>query len=237
MRTPVTLTAVLVLLLVVSLHATAVEPLLRVEIREISQDQFGDVHISEYTTTDSTWTLTNVSAGALLEMLYEVPRTRIMADPELPSGDYIVTVVFPPQSSERVTELLQESVTAAFGVTATVERREIEVLLLSEREPGSSELVLSSADPDSNASWGSTGDMHWEMLDMDGLAGALEYHGGWTVLNETNLTGDYELSLQWDPEDTSTLIDAVDNLGLALRPAMREIEVLLVRPAGGRSGN
>lgn len=53
------------------------------------------------------------------------------------------------------------------------------------------------------------------------------------VIDETNLTGHYDFLLEWDmSKGAYAFIQALGDIGLALNPATREVEQLIVKPKG-----
>jgi uncharacterized protein (TIGR03435 family) len=66
---------------------------------------------------------------------------------------------------------------------------------------------------------------------MDTFRLALERGLGRPILDETNLTGTYDIAVRGDARDTDEFLQMIcDQTGLVLTPAQRNIEMLVVNP-------
>ena len=71
--------------------------------------------------------------------------------------------------------------------------------------------------------------------DMSTLSANLENVLGKPVVDETGLTGRYDLLLRWTSGDAQSLMDALEKeTGLKLTPAKRSVEVGVVRAGDAR---
>jgi uncharacterized protein (TIGR03435 family) len=67
---------------------------------------------------------------------------------------------------------------------------------------------------------------------MDDFRRVLEDGLKHPVVDETNLVGDFELKIEGDPQTTDEFLAMLrDQLGLAVTPARRSIEMIVVRPS------
>jgi uncharacterized protein (TIGR03435 family) len=67
---------------------------------------------------------------------------------------------------------------------------------------------------------------------MDDFRRTLEDGLKQPVVDETNLTGDFEFKIEGDPQTTDEFLAMLsDQLGLAITPARRSIELIVVRPS------
>jgi uncharacterized protein (TIGR03435 family) len=80
----------------------------------------------------------------------------------------------------------------------------------------------------------------FEGCDVDKLIGTLRYASGRTVIDKTGLTGRYDFSLHWSPENTppdspnagpSVFTAVQEQLGLKLEPATAPLDVLVIDSA------
>lgn len=171
--------------------------------------------------------------GALPEMLvtyaWDVPRTRLTIEADLPDERYDFAVLTGGKSPEQARAAARLALETVFGLESEAETREREVWLLT-RLPNA-ESKLHPAVVESGFSYGH-GRMTAMSITVEDLAAALENLLAKPVLDETGLEGEWEVELEWDQgegKETSLLEAVRETLGLELKPAEREIEVTVVR--------
>jgi uncharacterized protein (TIGR03435 family) len=121
--------------------------------------------------------------------------------------------------------MLQQAMTAAFGVKTWREKREMDVLVL--RVPaGHHEFLRLSGKTDSN--WMTDeGLISGSALTIEDLRNSLERGLLRVVLDETGLKGAYDISFYWNPRDEESVFREMrKQLGLELIKERRSIEVL-----------
>ncbi len=78
---------------------------------------------------------------------------------------------------------------------------------------------------------GSRGEI--EATSVESLASMVASRLGRAVLDETGLHGSYRVKLQFDPDDHSSIAEAIQStLGLELIQARRQVRTLMVRNSG-----
>jgi uncharacterized protein (TIGR03435 family) len=139
------------------------------------------------------------------------------------------------RARERKSELLREALVATFDLDVRREAIDADVYVLK-RIPGVASKVypadrkasrkLSSAPEE-----GIFAARNWQ---FGALAQALEDVLGMPVLDETGLEGNFDWDMQYTPGDQPSIVQAArEQLGLALEPAVRKVEFLIVERAGG----
>jgi uncharacterized protein (TIGR03435 family) len=161
-------------------------------------------------------------------------------------------------------EMLQEEIRKQFGLVAAREMREGDVLAVTVRNTEAPGLKLSAEQPPSNAGGGggfgsgnssfsvrrqrgggasgsaaTSGNNKYSARDqtIEGLIQNLQGHFDETLYDETGLTGNYDVSLEWKPPgDGIAASDALkaavlNQLGLEMVPGRAQIEMLVVRKA------
>jgi uncharacterized protein (TIGR03435 family) len=157
--------------------------------------------------------------------VYQVPMYRVIGEGVADPARYDLSVSLPGASSAAVNSLARELLCAAFKVTAGREMRDADVLILT--APGGKPAGLKESDA-VRSGW-NTGNGKLQMTNggMSELAAAMEGVLQKPVVNETGLGGRYDITLNYENPDS--LLDAVRKLGLAIEPARRPIEFLVVR--------
>jgi len=151
----------------------------------------------------------------------------------LPDGHFDFIVKTPAKDHEAARSWLQQAVETTFGLTAKRESREMDVYLLTAKNPNAEHLALTVSTGGSSSNSG-PGRIQAVSGTLSSLAWSLESLLRKPVLDETHLTNRYDFELKWDAKereqpDAETLANAVrEQLGLELTPARRTIEVVVV---------
>ena len=133
--------------------------------------------------------------------------------------------------TNRSSDALLEEIKKQFGVDAHLETREADVLLLKVRTPDASGLKISTGE--SSSMFSGTGSYKMTGAQMSMLASHLESRFSTPVLDRTELTNRYDVSLQWTTprgqisnQQFKQLL--LNQLGLELVPNREPIEMLVV---------
>lgn len=174
----------------------------------------------------------NISLGELVDDAYNhtlnrmITSSRTISPPNLPRGGFDLMLTLTNQPSA-----LAEEIKRQFGIIAHLENRERDVLLLKVRTPDAPGLNVSK---DNNSSAGS-GPGYYKMTGayMDWLALHLEGRFSMPILNRTELTNRYDVSLRWTTSSGKISSSEfkkllLDQLGLELVPSREPIEMLVV---------
>jgi uncharacterized protein (TIGR03435 family) len=174
----------------------------------------------------------NKGVKSMMQMAYDAASPyRIVLDTELPAEKYDFLSNLPTGSREA----LQMAVKKKFGVVGRFETRDTDVLLLKvKRSPAPG--LRQSTTTDSRMSAGG-GQISITGQSLAGLVPNLEEVFETTVIDQTGLTGRYDVKLKWhesksghtNPEDLKQAL--LDQLGLELVPDRQPVEMLVVEKA------
>jgi uncharacterized protein (TIGR03435 family) len=162
--------------------------------------------------------------AGLLGMAYDINRVRIINPEILPPGkfDFLVTEPNPA-------EALQAAITKKFGLTATRETHETNVLILAVSRPDATGLKRTDRRGIKWTGPGKNGTVKFDNVTMDDFCGTLEGKLKIPVVNQTGLDGLYYIQLKNPGNDVKSLRQEMsDELGLELKPGTQSIEMLRV---------
>ena len=174
----------------------------------------------------------NQPVKSILQRAYDAASPyRIVLNTELPAEKYDFLSNLPTGSREA----LQLALKKKFGVTGRFETRDTDVLLLKVKRsfaPG----LRPSTTADSRMSAGG-GQIWFTGQSLAGLIPNLEEVFEVPIIDQTGLTGRYDVKLKWhesnsghtNPEDLKQAL--LDQLGLELVPGRESIEMLIVEKA------
>jgi uncharacterized protein (TIGR03435 family) len=159
--------------------------------------------------------------------VYQTQMDRVIGEGVADPARYDLSVSLPGASPAAVNSMARELLCAAFKVKADRETRDADVLVLT--APGGKPAGLTEIDGVGGSGW-NTGNRKLQMTrgGMSELAAATESVLQKPVLNETGLGARYDITLTYENPDS--LLDAIRKLGLAIEPARRPIEFLVVTP-------
>ncbi|MDE0164763.1 MAG: TIGR03435 family protein [Bryobacterales bacterium] len=165
----------------------------------------------------------------LLAMAYGLPEDRVVAPSWCDESRYDVVLASPLlESSPDRRRLIRQVLTETFRVEVKREARHTEVYVLQktlEKMP-----VMKSSEFSSHLRSGKRGNFKVTGGELRDLARLLQRELDRPVLDETGLKGRYDFELLWDIRNPISILDFVrDNLGLELRPKVREMEHLIVQ--------
>ncbi len=173
------------------------------------------------------------SVTALLSEAYDISEYRIVNAAELPTGKYDFIVSLPNHQ----TEALQAEVKKKLGLVAKREMRETEVLLLKvarQNAPGLAPAAVPSKSRGSGAR-SAAGQFTCNNQPISSLTSFLQNHLRTPVIDKTDLSGRYDIDLQWsepggyqNPNPEALKQAVLDKLGLELTPDTQSIEMLVV---------
>ena len=165
----------------------------------------------------------------LLAMAYGLPEERVVSPSWCGESRYDVVLATPlldyPTERRR---LIRQVLTETFRVEVNREHRPMKVYVLQkalERMP-----VMEPSEFSSRLLSGKRGNFKVTGGELRDLALLLQRELNRPVLDETGLEGRYDFELHWDIRNPISVLDFVrDNLGLELRPQVREMEHLIVQ--------
>lgn len=173
------------------------------------------------------WTL-----EALLAEAYGVPRERVRnTTGEAWLGEMLfdVSIAEPELTNEARVRQLKRLLAEAFGAEVRLVPVETTVYVLRRAEGVETRLRAGSANP---GRWMKPGELTAVAMPTSVLAALLQRTAGRPVLDETGLTGRYDLELRWEAGRPASLAESVkQQLGLELAEARRMLDSLEVRGA------
>ena len=174
----------------------------------------------------------NQPVKSILRIAYDAASPyRIVSNTELPAGEYDFLSNLPTGSREA----LQLALKKKFGVVGRFETRDTDVLLLKVKRSPAPGLRPSTASNVGMTAGG--GQISITGQSLSGLVPNLEEVFEIPVIDQTGLTGRYDVKLKWhesksghtDPEELKQAL--LDQLGLELVPGREPIEMLVVEKA------
>lgn len=168
-------------------------------------------------------------ASGLFGDAYAISQTRI-ANPEmLPSGRYDFIVTIPDPSEKAFQEALKEK----FGLVAKREPQDMDVLMLQVANPALPGLKPPGPHPSKRGIWEKDGRTVFKDETIEQLALDLEHTLKTPVIDETGLTGHYDINLPWggNPGLDKVKQVLIDQVGLSLTPSNQSIETLVLKKA------
>ena len=187
----------------------------------------------EWRGTVRSWGKLTIAGGTVkraISSAYGLPTTRIVCPAHLNEDRYTFVVSLPKHKSDQFEPVFQNALTVAFDFAVRHDRRELDVYVLG---------VPDGAPPKLHEAAGGTYSMNSRRgkltmvtmvnAELDALAPFLEGELGKPVIDDTNISGRFDFDLKYETDNPEALIVSVrEQLGLELRLARREVEVLVV---------
>ena len=166
-----------------------------------------------------------VQLRSIVQTAYRVPGARVVVATALPPFRYD----FIANLKKGSLEALQQEIKRETGVVARRETRETDVLVLTVRYANGRDLKPSDETSSPQTQY-QDGEYFWSHQPLSTLAQMLEQKLDSPVVDETNLAGDFDFHLKWNWRGSPDALkrDLSEQLGLALAPARRSIEVLVI---------
>ena len=162
---------------------------------------------------------------SMVQAAFDVPQGRLLVEAELPDQKYDV-VVNTGNRPDLLEPTLRRAVSAVLGVEAVWEERLVDAYVL--RKSGEPKLKLLPNAVRGQYSRASRGSL--ETSRVETLANLVAAMLGRPVLDETGLDGPYRIKLKFEPDDQTSIAEAIEStLGLELIPAKRRVRMLIVR--------
>jgi uncharacterized protein (TIGR03435 family) len=171
------------------------------------------------------------SVATLLSDAYDISEERIADTAVLPKDKYDFIVSLPDHQSAA----LQGEIKNKLGLAAIREMRDTDVLLLKVARPNAPGLEPTPPGAAGSNFRTMAGELICNNQAIDNLRSFLESHLKIPVIDQTGLTGHYNIDLTWsepggfqNPNAEALKQAVLDKLGLELTPASQSIEMLVV---------
>jgi uncharacterized protein (TIGR03435 family) len=180
-------------------------------------------------------TLQNDTLNRAIEVVFNVKPTLIVANAPLPKDKYNFFITLPtPNRHPQIPifeSLFSQAVEATFGLTVKREMKDIDVLIIKTNSTSLDTLSKSINSEGKYSAFADEAAATNQPLSM--LAQELEISSAMPVLDESGLTNLYDFDIKWQQTDyahpnVSSMIEAVQKLGLNLVPVKKSTEVVVV---------
>lgn len=158
-------------------------------------------------------------------MLYEVDEALFEYSKD--ENKYCLDLIVAPEEQAQLYAILREKIRTQFDIQARLEKRKVEVIVLTHPDSLDSNLVPADAafplraGGDNFTTEGATLAQFADYLEGFGIVGM-------PVVDETNDPQLYAFNFYFEPENPATFHEAIRKMGLKLKRAEREIEVLVI---------
>lgn len=177
----------------------------------------------------------NVSPRALYEIAYQFPPSlkTVLEVADAPKFEYspenawCFDLIVPQEKGAERFAIMQQQLSMMFGYRATVEKRIMPVRALRVIKGKKASLPATTGEESYSAY-----DGNGLMMHNAGVAGLVSFIEDMTqvpVVDQTGLTGKYDLEFAWYHEDTGKVHDELKKLGLELVDTTAEVDVLVIR--------
>ncbi len=175
-------------------------------------------------------TLLNASLVGILATAYQVPESRIATDGVDDVKQYDFSVSVPGASREAFDSIVKSVIDAAFGVLTRREEREVDALVLT--APHGKPAVLIGGKEIGGSAWTAiSGKLSMTNVRTTDVALAVESLVRRPVVDETDLTGAYDVELSFDPTDPAALLKILRKGGFGVDTGRRRLEFVVVTRA------
>ena len=123
---------------------------------------------------------------------------------------------------------LQRELAQRFDLQARVEQQTKDVYVLQVIDPGKVKTIPVNTSG-KRTYYARHGEIDQQDITMDDFAGYLESYGiGQSVVNETQLSGNFDIKFSFQPENPASLTQILSNMGLSLKKEKRQIDMLVL---------
>jgi uncharacterized protein (TIGR03435 family) len=174
------------------------------------------------------------SLNMIFGFLFNVSKTRIIGPPSLEDPRYAISASMPDGDNDQFQPILIQAIEASLKLKVRRETREMEVFVLS--APDSNAVTLTPNAAAVGHASDDDGVLAASAVPLSALAKALEVLLKRPVVDETSLKGQYNWTLLFDEKNPESIIDEIrKELGLELKRASRQVEVLVVTTEGSEA--
>jgi len=162
--------------------------------------------------------------------LHDVPTYRSDSKCDLPEERFDVTGLVPPDHEDMLRPLVRQAVETTFGLKTRREMRDVDAFVLTLLD-GQSPKLTPTAMLEGGGSSRHGGSTSMQMINAStaSIANSIGAQLKKPVLDETGLTGRYDVELEWSDQTPEGLASAVrEQLGLSLQRARKSVEFLVI---------
>jgi uncharacterized protein (TIGR03435 family) len=175
--------------------------------------------------TGSTLRANGVTLKAALAIAYDIPPVRVIGPPWVGDTRYSINAVLGVESADAFRPLFQQELKDRLHLDSHIELRPFDVFVLT--AGGSPRLEASRMSKPST--WLGRQQARLQGASMGTLASALQSVLGKPVIDETGITGTYDIEFDWTTDRVTSVTAGLRNrFGLELSPAERKLEALVV---------
>jgi uncharacterized protein (TIGR03435 family) len=163
----------------------------------------------------------------IISHAYNLSPVRVVAANPPSEQAYEIIAKVPFEQRDLLRPLLQQALSAAFGLKVRRETREMNVLVLTTPKNGKT-LLRQAVNTSDDTILADEGLIASRSTPLRFFCSVLEENLEKIVLDETRLDGSYDISLYWDSKNPKSVIEAAKTqLGLELREGKRPVEILV----------
>ncbi|MDX1632061.1 MAG: TIGR03435 family protein [Thermoanaerobaculia bacterium] len=195
------------------------EPLVRAMIRTAASDE-----MMMMMGTDR-WVALAAKPPQAISVAWDFPSTRIVGPEDLMSFRY--DFVFTGFDDEEIRKTVMRNLIAeALNLEARRESRQVDVWIL-DRRPGE-DLGFPASEGYAGGTRAEPGQLSLVNMDLGRLARMLEFLLDRPVIDETDVSGKFDVELEWKADDLASLRTALEEAGLTLEEGIRKVEFLVL---------
>lgn len=178
------------------------------------------------------WALTGSTLKRAIAELFEVTTTRVELPPDLDDNrTYDFRIDAPASKHVNMTAVMEQAIEKQFRISIVRERRFVDVYVLT-APSGQGKLLSSYLGGEGSSIRIQNAGLQAHAVDLKMLSEALEspLALGHPVIDETHITGHYDISVKGIGRGPEALIQSLLECGIVALPDKRNVELVVVRP-------
>jgi uncharacterized protein (TIGR03435 family) len=201
--------------------------LVRAVIRQSLEKADGDISCA-----DGKLTIQGANLHTILARVYGLPPHRIQVPERLDAQRYDALIEREGAAPSALLGMLGQLLPTALDAKIESQSRKASVLILTVPSGNVTKLTKSAATDSEER--GGAGSIQFTAAPLSHLALAIQHELGRDVVDETGLSGPYDLALHWNPDEPESILRAVEGqLGLSIEPGERPMTFLAVTENAG----
>ena len=171
---------------------------------------------------------------SIISFLYNISKTKIIGPPLLDEARYEISSAMPEGERTEYDSILKTTIEATFKIRTKRATQEMEVYVLSVPDQNALRLKPNSSKIGHNSD--DAGVLAASAVPLVVLADDIEDVLKLPVIDETGLKGNYDWTLLFDEKNPESIVDELrKELGLELRRARKQVEVLVITTEGSET--